>query len=124
MFRMTISHIEDHPNNDSSILNYDFSLLKIKETVDFMTLRHIRPICLPREAINDYKNFVATVTGWGRLISSSSTSGSSVLMELDVRVLSNSDCQMKYSFDISSQMLCAGVDEDGKGSCHGDSGIY
>ena len=124
MFGMTISYIEDHPNYDSSILNYDFSLLKIKETVDFHTLRHIRPICLPREAINDYKNFVATVTGWGRLNSSSSSSGSSVLMEVDVRVLSNSDCQRTYRFDISSQMLCASVDEDGKGSCHGDSGIY
>ena len=123
MFRMTISHTEDHPNYDSSILNYDFSLLKIKETVDFMTLRHIRPICLPREAINDYKNFVATVTGWGMLYSTSS-SGSSVLMEVDVRVLSNFECQMKYEDDISSQMLCAGVDEVGKDSCQGDSGIY
>ena len=41
-----------------------------------------------------------------------------------LRVLSNFECQMKYEDDISSQMLCAGVDEDGKGSCHGDSGIY
>ena len=82
VFRMTIAHIEDHPKYNSSTLNYDFSLLKIKETVDFMTLRHIRPICLPREAIDDYKNFVATVTGWGRL--GSTSSGSSVLMEVQM----------------------------------------
>ena len=47
-----------------------------------------------------------------------------MLMEVDVKVISNSACQNKYRyFDITSQMLCAHVDGGGKDSCQGDSGI-
>ena len=35
MVRMMISQIINHPDYDSSTINYDFSLLKLKDTVNF-----------------------------------------------------------------------------------------
>ena len=91
MVRMAISQIKDHPDYDHSTTDIDFSLLKMKKTVDFSAYPHIRPICLPVDASIDYSDFTATVTGWGTLSSGGSTTNK--LREVDVKVLSNSACK-------------------------------
>merc|ERR1712212_981399 len=127
MVRMGISKIENHPDYNPQNLNYDFSLLKMEETISFFDYPHIRPICLPVDATNDYHEFVATVTGWGKL-ASNETSGSNELREVDVKVWKNSDCKNRFpNFPgvgnvITDQMLCANVEGGGKDACHGDSG--
>ena len=125
MVRMSISQIKNHPDYNHAMTNYDFSLLKMKKTVDFTKYPHIRPICLPVDANNNYNDFVATVTGWGTLSSGGSTSNK--LREVDVKVLTNTECKKDYKYpsnSITGQMLCANVNGGGKDACQGDSGIY
>merc|ERR1719305_246406 len=48
---------------------------------------------------------------------------SSVIMKVDVPVVSDDDCRGAYGqSDIADSMICAGLDEGGKDSCQGDSG--
>ena len=123
MLKRNIEKIVVHPNYHRKTTNFDFSLLKLVEPIDFSTYPHIRPICLPKKDDSDYSNFVSTVTGWGTTSLGGSTS--SKLLEVDVNVLSNSECQKNYSYTssmITDQMLCAVVEGGGKDSCQGDSG--
>jgi len=123
MLKRNIEKIVDHPNYDKQTSNYDFSLMKLAEPIDFSSYPHIRPICLPENDDSDYSNFVSTVTGWGTTSLGGSTS--SKLLEVDVNVLSNSECQNNYAYPsswITDQMLCAIVEGGGKDACQGDSG--
>jgi len=123
MVRMAISKIINHPDYQHSTTNDDFSLLKMKKTIDFSKYAHIRPICIPTDASKDYTDFTATVSGWGTLSSGGSTSNQ--LREVDVKVLSNAKCKNNYNYPsswITSQMLCANVNGGGKDACQGDSG--
>merc|ERR1712013_723514 len=90
MFRVGIAEIINHPDYHHQTTDIDFSLLKMKKTIGFSKYSHIRPICLPADASQDYTDFTATVSGWGTL--SSGGSSSKKLREVDVKVLSNSDC--------------------------------
>ena len=85
MLRMDIASIVDHPDYNHRTTNYDFSLLKMTQAVDFAAYPHIRPACLPADDSNDYNNFVATVTGWGTTSSGGATSNK--LREVDVEDL-------------------------------------
>ena len=72
-----------------------------------------------------YDNFIATVTGWGTISSGGPVSNK--LLEVDVNVISNTECKNDYYYDpdeITEQMLCANVDGGGKDACQGDSGIW
>jgi len=124
MVRASIEKIVNHPNYDKPTSNYDFSLIKLAEPVDFFTHPHIRPVCLPEPGSGDYAGVVATVTGWG----ATSLGGpvSETLQEVSVKVMSNTECTSMYSYHplawISDQMLCAMVDGGGQDACQGDSG--
>merc|ERR1711981_82339 len=123
MVRMAISKIINHPDYHHQTTNYDFSLLKMKKTINFSKYVHIRPICLPTDTSKDYTDFTATVSGWGTLSSGGSTSNK--LREVEVKVLSNTVCKNNYNYPaswITSQMLCANVEGGGKDACQGDSG--
>merc|ERR1712098_950568 len=99
MVRTGILKIIDHPDYHHGTTDIDFSLLKMKRTVDFSKYPHIRPICLPTDPNEDYTGFTATVTGWGT--TSSGGSSSKKLREVDVKVISNSDCENKYNYPSS-----------------------
>merc|ERR1719312_1600491 len=120
--RANVIEAINHPDYDSRTTNYDFSLLKLDQTIDFSEHPHIRPICLPGSDDETYDNFKAIVTGWGT--TSSGGSLSSKLREVMVDVMSNDECKKSgYAADeITDQMICAGVDAGGKDSCQGDSG--
>jgi secreted trypsin-like serine protease len=63
----------------------------------------------------------STVVGWGA--TSEGGSGSSVLLEVDVPIVSHSDCAESYGSEVHEfSMVCAGVIEGGIDSCQGDSG--
>merc|ERR1712168_967172 len=121
--RADVSSIEDHPDYNSNTLDNDFSMLKLAVAVDYGSHPHIRPICLPAIDTLTYNGDTATVTGWGT--TSSGGSLSSTLREVDVTVMSNSNCRNDYGYwssEITSSMLCANVVGGGKDSCQGDSG--
>ena len=89
--RMNIDQIKQYSGYDSSTTDEDFSMLKLKNAVDFSANPHIRPVCLPTDTSETYVGVTATVTGWGT--KSSGGSLSSTLREVEVEVLSNSACR-------------------------------
>lgn len=101
---------------------YDFALLKLKSKIDFGSHPHIRPICLPADGSNkDYIGYTATATGWGRTNYTDHTSSSSHLLEVNLTVVTQTDCSQTYPHYDFKQIICAkGV--GGKGTCKGDSG--
>jgi len=123
--RMEISEIISHENYDSSTVDYDFALLRMANKIDWAANPNIRPACLPEYTAGgtppDYDQWMSTVTGWGTTSSGGSTSN--VLLEVDVQVISNSECNAAYG-GITDNMLCA-ADASGDGgsdACQGDSG--
>merc|ERR1712098_201221 len=101
--------IVNHPDYEPSTVNFDFSLLFMREEIDFSIHPHIRPICLPLNDDNTYHNMKATTTGWGDLEYGAQQSPDR-LREVDVNVLSNAECVQNYGYtadNITEQMLCA-----------------
>ena len=113
---------QDETNYDHYTTNYDFSLLKMSGKAPFASFNHIRPICLPADDTSDYNDYIATVTGWGTLSSGGSTSNK--LREVQVKVMTNTQCKASsYPASwITPQMICANVEGGGKDACQGDSG--
>jgi len=120
-----VDQIINHPNYDSATENNDFTLMKLKEKIDFSQHPHIRPICLPGSPdAGDYDGVMAIVSGWGAL-SFGTGDYPDTLQEVEVEVYSNEECVADSGYsadDITENMMCAGVSGGGKDSCQGDSG--
>ena len=97
--RMNVAQIKNHRKYDDVTTDYDFSMLKLKSSVNFCDYEHIRPVYLPSDASLNYAMETATTTGWGT--TSSGGSVSSKLREVDVKVLTNSQCGGDYSYPSS-----------------------
>ena len=117
-----IELIRNHPHYYHRTTNYDFSLIKMRTPIDFLSNPHIRPICLPTSDENNYENYNAVVTGWG------ATAGgipARKLQEAAVMVISNTECKRAYRdlypHHLNDQNLCARA--PGRDSCQGDSGM-
>jgi uncharacterized repeat protein (TIGR01451 family) len=100
-------------------LDTDYALLHLASSITFNS--NVAKIALANsgDASQFAPGATATVTGWGTL--SSGGSAPDILQEVEVPILSNTDCATKLS-GITANMLCAGFDEGGKDSCQGDSG--
>jgi len=117
--RIRVCGIKDHPSYKD--VAYDYSILTLCEEVAFT--EDVSPVCLPTTSGvgSQYEGRDSVVSGWGTL--SSGGSQPSVLMEVDVKTMSNSACCSNYSYrcgDLTNQMMCA--NNPGKDSCQGDSG--
>ena len=130
MVRMAIEEINNHPRYTEyyGSHTYDFSLLKMKKTIDFSQYKHIRPICLPKNRWEDYTGFKATVTGWG-LYTKTVIKLSETLQGAELNVIKNSVCNNYYKkhkrkYKITSSMICARVDDGKKDACKFDSGDH
>ncbi|KAK5618783.1 hypothetical protein CRENBAI_011675 [Crenichthys baileyi] len=127
-----VSQVIKHPNYDSDTKDNDVTLLQLSSPVEFTD--YIRPVCLAADGSVFQDGQDSWVTGWGAIDQSagydSVTSLFScpvplpfpqTLQEVDVPVVSNSQCRASYS-TITSNMICAGLTAGGKDSCQGDSG--
>ena len=55
-----------HPEYKSKVVpQFDIALLKLEEDIDFMKHPHIRPLCLPEDANEDYIGRKVIMSGWG-----------------------------------------------------------
>ena len=91
--RFGVEKIISHENYDFYTDNFDFSMIKLDNEVDFTTNTNIRPICLPTNILETYAGKTATVAGWGTTSSSYYGEQASVLNDVDVEVLTNEACQ-------------------------------
>ena len=104
-----------HPQYNSNTMNNDFALVFLEkgttERVDFVKLN--------QDNLYPAAGSTARSMGWGT--TSSGGSSSNVLREVDLPLITNSDCDQKYpSYDIYSSNIC--TFQPGKDSCQGDSG--
>ncbi|XP_060808643.1 serine proteinase stubble [Amyelois transitella] len=114
--------IASHPHFDPATFEYDLALLRFYEPVKFQP--NIIPICIPDDD-DYYVGKTAYVTGWGRLYDEGPLP--SVLQEVQVPVINNSDCEAMYQAagyneHIPNIFICAGRQKGGADSCEGDSG--
>ncbi|XP_077581728.1 anionic trypsin-2-like [Stigmatopora nigra] len=115
----TIAEIIPHPDFNSQTLDNDIALIRISSPVTFTD--YIRPVCLaaPDSDVADGTN--VWITGWGTIGSDESLPSPQTLQEVEIPVVSNSECAESYNV-ITSNMICAGRTEGGRDSCQGDSG--
>ncbi|XP_073700496.1 duodenase-1-like [Garra rufa] len=106
-----------HPefNNPKNMWN-DIMLLMLAKKVK--QNKNVKIISIPIQEGDIKPDSVCSVAGWGRL--SLKGNQSMRLMEVDVKIMSNTKCEKKWKKNYSaSQMMC--VYGHG-GSCNGDSG--
>ncbi|XP_070779961.1 polyserase-2-like isoform X2 [Enoplosus armatus] len=117
----TLTQIINHPNYDSTTSNNDISLLKLSSPVDFTTF--ILPVCLAAPGSTFNSGTDSWVTGWGNIGSGVPLPSPENLMEVEVPIVGNRQCNCDYGVGtITENMICAGLRAGGKDSCQGDSG--
>ncbi|XP_057716663.1 transmembrane protease serine 9-like [Corythoichthys intestinalis] len=113
----TVVHPNYNPNNEDN----DVALLLLSTPVNFT--HYIRPICLAEATSTFFSGTDSWVTGWGNINEGVSLPFPENLMEVEVPVVGNRQCNCDYGPGrITDSMICAGLREGGKDSCQGDSG--
>ena len=107
-----------HPLYNSTSNQNDIAIIVLKEAVDLFSFPNIKPVCLPSVG-KTFGGQLAVVSGWGRESTDSHMLAN--LNEVTVRVYADGSCGLMDYYK-SDDMLCAGVEEDGKDACVGDSG--
>ena len=121
-----------HPDYNNVTTDHDFMLIFLNGTVthDVEFVKLDSSIELSNELLETNSSQL-TVIGWGDVTASSDAFGmSNVLMEVDIQLISNEECEQSsgtidgeeanYRDQITECMLCAM--DFGEDSCQGDSG--
>ncbi|XP_028268229.1 transmembrane protease serine 9-like [Parambassis ranga] len=117
----TLSQIIIHPSYNSGTNDNDIALLRLSSAVTFTT--YIAPVCLAASDSTFYSGIDTWVTGWGNIGSGVSLPSPQNLMEVQVPIVGNRQCNCDYGVGgITTNMMCAGLRAGGKDSCQGDSG--
>lgn len=121
---LDVAEVIVHGSYDETTSDNDVALLRLDTPLVPGPL--VEPVPLVPAGVGPLTGEVAWVTGWG----ATSTSGptSDVLLQVDVPILGNADCESRFDTIegeddwTTENMLCAGWDMGGKDSCFGDSG--
>ncbi|XP_041812277.1 transmembrane protease serine 9 [Chelmon rostratus] len=117
----TVTRIINHPGYDSETVDNDISLLKLSSPVTFNN--YIQPVCLAAPGSSFHSGTDTWVTGWGRIGYGVPLPFPQNLMEVEVPIVGNRQCNCDYGVgSITDNMICAGLRAGGKDSCQGDSG--
>ncbi|XP_031631253.1 trypsin 3A1-like [Contarinia nasturtii] len=103
-------------NYRTSTLDYDFSLAKLAQPLNFTDV--IKSIQLPNANARIPQGTNCIVSGWGA--TQNPFESEEMLRTVDIPIANQGYCKRKY--DITNRMICAGVMEGGKDACFGDSG--
>jgi len=117
-----LSEIHVHPQYNPNTVEYDVTLLKLSQPVQFTD--HISPVCLPatqNEAVPN-ANTDLFVTGWGR--TTAGGPASATLKQVTIPLVSTQQCKAAWNPGMIKEnvMFCGGFQQGGKSPCNGDSG--
>jgi secreted trypsin-like serine protease len=124
---LNIKSIARHPLYNNYTLDYDVAILILKTPVKLDD--NINVINLPKacQSIHCLTGLVTPGTsvraiGWG--MTSVDGEGSDILLQVDMPIISNIECQTTNTNDITDSMICAdGTHQNPVGdTCQGDSG--
>jgi trypsin len=113
-----------HPSYNATTHENDIALVQLASAVTatplVLNVDRGMPTGVPlANTTVDWVN--ATTAGWGR--TTEGGSGTSVLQEVDIPIVTNESCQAAYSpSTIFATNVCAGLNAGGRDSCQGDSG--
>ncbi|XP_064471756.1 trypsin-7-like [Ornithodoros turicata] len=113
-----VSRLRQHKGYKRDTLENDIAILRLKWPAKFN--ENIRPICLPTSRDETFFGKKAYVAGWGHLFHGGPSSPT--LLEAELRIWNNTECQEAFPQPITNAFLCAGNREGGGDSCQGDSG--
>uniref|UniRef100_A0A672S2F4 Trypsin-2-like n=1 Tax=Sinocyclocheilus grahami TaxID=75366 RepID=A0A672S2F4_SINGR len=118
----TVAQIIIHPKyNPDNFFENDIALVQLSSSVTFND--YIRPVCLAAAGSTFDAGTESWITGWGKLnYGGENTTIPKTLQEVNIPLVSQSDCEHAYERIIPDNILCAGPAEGGKGSCQGDGG--
>uniref|UniRef100_A0A669DCG0 Zgc:100868 n=2 Tax=Oreochromis niloticus TaxID=8128 RepID=A0A669DCG0_ORENI len=117
----TVTQIIIHPNYNSKTNDNDICLLRLESPVTFTS--YISPVCLAASNSTFYSGVNSWVSGWGNTGEGVSLPFPQNLMEVEVPVVGNRQCNCDNGVGtITDNMICAGLSAGGKDSCQGDSG--
>ncbi|XP_030649479.1 transmembrane protease serine 9-like [Chanos chanos] len=117
-----VSQIISHPDYNSTTFDNDIALLRLSASVTFTDF--IRPVCLAASNSTFYNGTDSWVTGWGDNATDVPLPSPQTLQEVEVPIVGNRKCSCLYRgrYQITDNMICAGLLAGGKDSCQGDSG--
>ncbi|HUG61155.1 MAG TPA: serine protease [Methylomirabilota bacterium] len=119
--RVAVEEIVVHPGWDAMSLTNDIALLKLATGASSAT---IGLVTAATESAIAPPGTVATVTGWGSTENDPPPMYPTLLMKVQVPIVSSAICNQSSSYNgaITPDMLCAGFASGGKDACQGDSG--
>ncbi|XP_072463836.1 kallikrein-9 [Notamacropus eugenii] len=119
LFRVT--DFFPHPDFNSDLTahdhNHDLMLIRLKRPARLNSA--VQPLNISNNCVKP--GTTCLISGWGA-ISSPDVEYPLTLQCANISVLEPRLCHRAYPGRISSNMLCAGIWEGGRGSCQGDSG--
>lgn len=111
---VSIAEVYQNPNFNDWIFDYDISIIKLASPLSFGSA--IQPVSLPKYGEDFATGTIGSVTGWGRVSETESTS--SQLQVVSVPLVSLDECKADYgSTTVTDRMVCAGYPEGGKDAC-------
>lgn len=114
---MEVETVYIHPDYNKDVLRNDISILLLTTAIIFSKVA--QPIELA--TYEPAQRTKLLVSGWGALIEGGSSSN--VLQSVNIEAISRDKCQQRYNFNITNDMICAGIpNKGGKDACQGDSG--
>lgn len=114
-----VEEIIQHPDYVSSTTDYDYSILKLKTSIEFD--ESAQPILLPDDQEAEIVGSDSIVSGWGN--TKNPIESGRKLRAVTVQIIDRDVCDDAYKeyYGITDRMLCAGNFEEGKGlewSCY------
>uniref|UniRef100_U3JX74 Chymotrypsin like n=1 Tax=Ficedula albicollis TaxID=59894 RepID=U3JX74_FICAL len=113
----TVSRAITNPGWNPNTMNNDITLLRLSTPAQLGA--RVNTVCLAPANLVLPSNAWAVTTGWGRT-NPNSQALATVLQQVSVPLISQSQCMQYWGNAITSAMICAGG--NGATSCQGDSG--
>ena len=109
-----------HVHDDFTTTRFDKDVALIKLASPVNTAK-FQPVQLAEKDESIQNDDIVTIYGFG-MTDEEADDHSDILREVDVPFVSTTACRQYYGYQITDDMVCAGLQEGGKDACNGDSG--